>query len=111
MQLVGTIAAPTLVLVGELDTHAGGTGSHYDQSAALAELLPPLSFPVAATACFGSSPTVQPNVSIIGCRGTPDRPLLRLARHSPHRWAPNDTVGLRVGGGPFRVGRGRVARS
>lgn len=43
---IGTIETPTLVLVGELDTHAGGTGSHYDQSVTLAESLPHSEFAV-----------------------------------------------------------------
>lgn len=34
------IEHPTLVLIGELDTHVGGTGSHWDQSRYLAEHLP-----------------------------------------------------------------------
>ena len=34
------ITQPTLVLVGDQDTHAGGTGSHLDQSRYLAEKLP-----------------------------------------------------------------------
>lgn len=34
---LGRIAAPTLVIVGTRDTHAGGTGSHWDQSLLLAE--------------------------------------------------------------------------
>lgn len=43
---IATIQTPTRVFVGELDTHAGGTGSHYDQSVALAELLPDSAFDV-----------------------------------------------------------------
>jgi pimeloyl-ACP methyl ester carboxylesterase len=34
------IAQPTLVLIGDRDTHVGGTGSHLDQSRFLAERLP-----------------------------------------------------------------------
>lgn len=34
------IRQPTLVIVGDADTHAGGTGSHLDQSRYLAEHLP-----------------------------------------------------------------------
>jgi pimeloyl-ACP methyl ester carboxylesterase len=37
---LGRITAPTLVVIGERDTHAGGTGSHWDQSAALAAGIP-----------------------------------------------------------------------
>jgi pimeloyl-ACP methyl ester carboxylesterase len=32
---LGSIDRPTLIVVGERDTHAGGTGSHWDQSRAL----------------------------------------------------------------------------
>lgn len=34
---LGEITAPTLVMVGELDTHRGGTGSHFDAAKALAQ--------------------------------------------------------------------------
>lgn len=38
--LLALIAQPTLVLVGDRDTHAGGTGSHLEQSRYLARHLP-----------------------------------------------------------------------
>ena len=34
------IAQPTLVLIGDADTHVGGTGSHWDQSQYLADRIP-----------------------------------------------------------------------
>lgn len=37
---LGEISQPTLVLIGDEDTHIGGTGSHWDQSRYLAERLP-----------------------------------------------------------------------
>jgi pimeloyl-ACP methyl ester carboxylesterase len=37
---LGEIVAPVLVLVGDRDTHQGGTGVHWEQSAALLERLP-----------------------------------------------------------------------
>ncbi len=37
---LGDIAVPTLVLVGDRDTHQGGTGVHWDQSAYLAAHIP-----------------------------------------------------------------------
>ena len=37
---LGELATPTLVLVGDRDTHQGGTGVHWEQSAALLERLP-----------------------------------------------------------------------
>lgn len=40
VRLLAKIAQPALVLVGERDTHAGGTGSHVDQSRYLAGHLP-----------------------------------------------------------------------
>ncbi len=39
-ELLDRIGQPTLVLVGELDTHVGGTGSHLEQSEYLAAHLP-----------------------------------------------------------------------
>lgn len=39
-ELLDRIGQPTLVIVGELDTHAGGTGSHVEQSEYLAAHLP-----------------------------------------------------------------------
>lgn len=40
------IAAPTLVMVGEFDTHRGGTGSHFDAAKALAQGIKGASFKV-----------------------------------------------------------------
>lgn len=37
---LGEIGQPTLVVIGDQDTHVGGTGSHWDQSHYLAEHLP-----------------------------------------------------------------------
>lgn len=37
---LGELAMPALVLVGDRDTHQGGTGVHWEQSAALLERLP-----------------------------------------------------------------------
>lgn len=37
---LGAISARTLIIVGDQDTHLGGTGSHWDQSRALAEGIP-----------------------------------------------------------------------
>jgi pimeloyl-ACP methyl ester carboxylesterase len=37
---LGQIGMPTLVVVGDQDTHRGGTGSHLDQSRALAAGVP-----------------------------------------------------------------------
>lgn len=54
------ITQPTLVLVGERDTHAGGTGSHVEQSRYLAEHLPNATFqlvPDAAHGYFWQCPT------------------------------------------------------
>lgn len=39
-ELVGQLTLPTLVLVGDRDTHRSGTGNHWDQSAWLAGHLP-----------------------------------------------------------------------
>ena len=39
-EMLGDIEAPTLVLVGELETTTGGTGSHVDQARHLAEHIP-----------------------------------------------------------------------
>lgn len=44
--LLPQIRQPALVLVGDRDTHAGGTGSHWDQSRYLAEHLPDAEFRV-----------------------------------------------------------------
>jgi pimeloyl-ACP methyl ester carboxylesterase len=43
---IDKIVAPTLVVVGSLDTHAGGTGSHYDQSVELHQLIADSEFAV-----------------------------------------------------------------
>jgi pimeloyl-ACP methyl ester carboxylesterase len=47
-ELLGQIRQPCLVLVGDRDTHAGGTGSHWEQSRYLADHL--------ANATFASMP-------------------------------------------------------
>jgi pimeloyl-ACP methyl ester carboxylesterase len=44
---------PTLVLVGDRDTHQGGTGVHWEQSAALLERLPRAEQQVVAGAAHG----------------------------------------------------------
>lgn len=56
---VGEIGQPTLVLVGDRDTHAGGTGSHLEQSRYLADHLPNADFqlvPGGAHGYFWSHP-------------------------------------------------------
>jgi pimeloyl-ACP methyl ester carboxylesterase len=44
LDVLHRIGAPTLVVVGTRDTHAGGTGSHWDQSRLLAERIPGATF-------------------------------------------------------------------
>ena len=51
--VVHTITAPTLVLVGEHDTHVGGTGSHFNQSVALHESISGSAFTVISDAKHG----------------------------------------------------------
>ncbi|MGH2407736.1 MAG: alpha/beta fold hydrolase [Candidatus Limnocylindrales bacterium] len=41
---IGLIGVPTLVVVGDRDTHRGGTGNHWDQSRSLAEEIPDAEF-------------------------------------------------------------------
>jgi pimeloyl-ACP methyl ester carboxylesterase len=41
---IGRIGVPTLVVVGDRDTHQGGTGSHWDQSRVLADEIPDATF-------------------------------------------------------------------
>jgi pimeloyl-ACP methyl ester carboxylesterase len=58
-ELLGGIHTPCLVLVGERDTHEGGTGSHWEQSRYLADHLPAATFhsiPDAAHGYFWSAP-------------------------------------------------------
>ena len=50
---VGEIGQPTLVLVGDRDTHGGGTGSHLDQSGFLADHLPDADFQLVPGAAHG----------------------------------------------------------
>lgn len=50
---LGEIGQPTLVMIGEEDTHVGGTGSHWDQSHYLAEQLPRAELRVIAGAKHG----------------------------------------------------------
>lgn len=71
---LGEIAQPTLVLVGERDTHAGGTGSHVEQSRYLADHLPHATFrfvPDAAHGYFWQCPAlvVPPIVEFLGSVG------------------------------------------
>ena len=51
--LLTRIHTPTLVLIGDRDTHAGGTGSHWDQSHYLAEHLPNAALQVIEGASHG----------------------------------------------------------
>ncbi|HEV8470324.1 MAG TPA: alpha/beta hydrolase [Candidatus Limnocylindria bacterium] len=52
-QLLDRIRVPTLVLVGERDTHQGGTGSHWEQSQYLATRIPAAELRVIAGASHG----------------------------------------------------------
>jgi pimeloyl-ACP methyl ester carboxylesterase len=59
VERIPEIGQPTLVLVGEADTHIGGTGSHLEQSQWLARTLPRATFrtiPDAAHGYFWSHP-------------------------------------------------------
>jgi pimeloyl-ACP methyl ester carboxylesterase len=51
--LLSRIDVPSLVLVGDRDTHQGGTGSHWEQSRYLAARLPHASFRAIAGAAHG----------------------------------------------------------
>jgi pimeloyl-ACP methyl ester carboxylesterase len=51
--LLGGVAVPTLVVVGDRDTHEAGTGVHWDQSAYLAEHIPGAERAVIAEATHG----------------------------------------------------------
>jgi pimeloyl-ACP methyl ester carboxylesterase len=50
---LGDLGLPTLVLVGDRDTHQGGTGVHWEQSAALLERIPHAEQRVVAGAAHG----------------------------------------------------------
>jgi pimeloyl-ACP methyl ester carboxylesterase len=50
---LGEIAQPSLVLVGDRDTHQGGTGVHWDQSQALLDRLPDAALRVVEGASHG----------------------------------------------------------
>ena len=52
-ELLDRITVPTLVVVGSRDTHAGGTGSHLDQSRFLAETIPDAEFALIDDAAHG----------------------------------------------------------
>jgi pimeloyl-ACP methyl ester carboxylesterase len=51
--LLGGLTIPTLVLVGDRDTHVAGTGVHWDQSAFLAATIPGAELAVVAGAAHG----------------------------------------------------------
>jgi pimeloyl-ACP methyl ester carboxylesterase len=53
VERVAEIDQPTLIVVGDRDTHVGGTGSHLDQSRYLAERLPHAEFRIAEGKAHG----------------------------------------------------------
>jgi pimeloyl-ACP methyl ester carboxylesterase len=63
---IGEIRQPSLVLVGDADTHAGGTGPHLDQARHLASRLPDARLDVITGSAHGyfwtQAPTIVPRV-------------------------------------------------
>jgi pimeloyl-ACP methyl ester carboxylesterase len=66
VERIGDIRQPSLVLVGDADTHAGGTGPHMDQARHLASALPNARLEVIAGSAHGyfwtQAPAVVPQV-------------------------------------------------
>jgi pimeloyl-ACP methyl ester carboxylesterase len=66
VERLGEIRQPALVLVGDADTHAGGTGPHLDQARHLASALPDARLEVIAGSAHGyfwtQAPIVVPRV-------------------------------------------------